>query len=41
MSYKHNEKNRDKPDLLDQFDRPFDIFMVNGAYDGDPVPKRC
>ena len=27
------------PDLLDQIDTPFDIFIADGAYDGDPVSK--
>ncbi|WP_027160356.1 IS5 family transposase [Methylobacter luteus] len=27
------------PDLLDQIDTPFDIFMGDGAYDGEPVYK--
>jgi hypothetical protein len=27
------------PDLLDQIDTPFDTFIADGAYDGDPVSK--
>ena len=27
------------PDLLGQIDTPFDTFMADGAYDGDPVSK--
>lgn len=27
------------PDLLAQIDTPFETFMGDGAYDGDPVPK--
>lgn len=27
------------PDLLDQIDTPFDTFIADGAYDGDPVCK--
>jgi hypothetical protein len=27
------------PDLLDQIDTPFDTFMGDGAYDGDPVSQ--
>ena len=27
------------PDLPDQIDTPFDIFIADGAYDGDPVSK--
>jgi hypothetical protein len=27
------------PDLLDQIDTPFDIFIADGAYDGEPVSQ--
>ncbi|WP_347988511.1 IS5 family transposase [Methylomonas sp. AM2-LC] len=27
------------PNLLDQIDMPFDTFIADGAYDGDPVSK--
>jgi transposase len=27
------------PDLLDQIDTPFDTFIADGAYDGDPVSQ--
>ena len=27
------------PDLLEQIDTPFDIFIADGAYEGDPISK--